>query len=324
MQLATTRRASARGFTLIELLVVIAIIAVLIALLLPAVQQAREAARMTQCRNNLKQLGLALQNYEGTHEVFPPGTLGFPWVFSAQAQLLPFVERAELQRLIDFNQPPLTFSGSFPLAAENEKVASNRVPLLACPSDVDAVPSSKFGPISYPACTGSGLVNNGSNASADGVIFQRSGIQFRMIVDGTSNTVVFGESIMGNGVDIAASATPDDPKRQVIQLTGATQTTTSSCTPTASTKWSGQRSASWINGHYADTLYNHFYPPNSATPDCHNDFHNFALTAARSMHPGGVNVGLCDGSVRFVGNLVNIDCWRSLATREGGEVIDNF
>src|SRR5690606_35628741 len=86
-----------RGFTLIELLVVIAIIAVLIALLLPAVQQAREAARRTQCKNNLKQLALALHNYENTHRVFPPGSIGYPFVWSAQAQLLPFVEQGNLQ-----------------------------------------------------------------------------------------------------------------------------------------------------------------------------------------------------------------------------------
>jgi len=194
------RPAPRRGFTLIELLVVIAIIAVLIALLLPAVQQAREAARRMQCRNNLKQLGLALHNYESTHRVFPPGTLGFPYVWSAQAQLLPFVEQANLKDVFDFNLPPLTFGGMHPLAAANEQAAKSRLPLLTCPSDSEAVPGSGFnGGISYPACGGSGTVNDGSINNADGVIFARSSIRFRDLVDGTSNTVVFGEQLLGDG-----------------------------------------------------------------------------------------------------------------------------
>src|SRR6185295_9523058 len=95
-----------RGFTLIELLVVIAIIAILIALLLPAVQQAREAARRSQCKNNLKQLGIALHNYEGSLRCMPMGRVGFPKVFSAHAQLLPYIDGANLRKIIDFNTAP--------------------------------------------------------------------------------------------------------------------------------------------------------------------------------------------------------------------------
>ena len=320
----SSHRARARGFTLIELLVVIAIIAVLLALLLPAVQQAREAARRSQCQNNLKQLALALHNYESALNTFPPGTLGFPYVFSAHAHLLAYFEREDLQRLLNYQVPPLTFGGSFPQAIDNERAAGNKIPMLMCPSDTDAVPGAKFGAISYPACTGSGTVNNGSSTGADGVIFQRSRIRMQDITDGTSNTVAFGESVMGNGIDITASATPNDAVRQVIQLPMGTQTTPAACTPSPATKWSGQRSANWINGHFADSMYNHYYPPNADTPDCNNDFHNYALTAARSMHPGGVQIALCDGSVRFVGENLHIDVWRALATREGDEIINDF
>lgn len=311
------------GFTLIELLVVIAVIAILIALLLPAVQQAREAARRTQCQNHLKQICLALHNYESAHRTFPPGTLGWPWVFSAQAQLLPFVDQAAVRNLLDFTRPPLTFGGAFPDAAANESAARTRISLFLCPSDAEGVEGSDFGGISYPACTGSGLVNNGSSANADGVIFARSNVRFSDITDGTSVTAAFGESILGSGTDTTGPA-PTEALRQVIELPMATATTPAACVPGGSTLWSGQRGAKWINGHYADTLYNHYYAPNAITPDCNNGFHSAALTAARSLHPGGVHTALCDGSVRFVTENVDLVIWRGLATRAKKEVLGDF
>jgi hypothetical protein len=291
--------------------------------LLPAVQQAREAARRIQCRNNLKQLGLALHNYEGTHDVFPPGRLGFPLVWSAQAQLLPFVEQANLQDLFDFDAPPLTFNGAFPAAAANEAAARTRIPLLTCPSDADAVPESGFaGGISYPACAGSGLVNNGSINDSDGVIYSRSSVRFRDLTDGSSNTTAFGEQILGDGVDVAPPV--EDHRWRVVELPGATPTTVAACQAGSAPAWSGQRGAKWVNGHFADAIYNHFLPPNAKQPDCHNRSHNFALTSARSNHTGGVQTTLCDGSVRFVNEGVELAVWRGLATRRGGEVLGEF
>ena len=189
-----------RGFTLIELLVVIAIIAVLIALLLPAVQAAREAARRTQCRNNLKQIGLALHNYESTHSVFPPGTLGFPKVFSAFAHMLPYVEQANLQNLINFNDNPLPFGLPAPDGATNDVAAKSKIPVFLCPSDRDAISGNTYGTINYAACVGSGEVDDGNLAVGDGVIYAQSKTKFSAITDGTTNTVAFSESILGNGV----------------------------------------------------------------------------------------------------------------------------
>lgn len=313
-----------RGFTLIELLVVIAIIAVLIALLLPAVQQAREAARRTQCKNNLKQLALALHNYENTHSVFPPGSIGYPFVWSAQAQLLPFVEQGSLQNLLNFNVPPLTaFQGSYDATAvgQNNTAAQTPLALMTCPSDGDRVPGSTFGGISYPACLGSGLVNNGSSSNADGVIFTRSRTRIGELTDGTSNTVAFSEQLLGDGQN--AAPTNGDYRRRVIELAAATATTPAACVATAG-PWRGNRGEIWVNGHLASTMYNHFYPPNANSPDCHNGHHNMGLTAARSNHTGGVNIALCDGSVRLAGDSINLDTWRALATRSGGEVTGEF
>src|SRR5690348_15840160 len=121
-------RSSRPGFTLIELLVVIAIIAVLIGLLLPAVQKVREAAARLKCQNNLKQLGLAMHNYEGANGAFPPGRNQYPLVVSAPARLLAYVEQANLQNLVDPD-------GTLAPGGQNDAAARNRVSLLVCPSD---------------------------------------------------------------------------------------------------------------------------------------------------------------------------------------------
>ena len=322
VSLYPARAGRARGFTLIELLVVIAIIAILIALLLPAVQQAREAARRVQCRNNLKQIGLALHNYESSHRVFPPGTLGFPKVFSAHAHLLPYVDQAPLQNLIDYDYPPLDFG--IPGWEVNEAASKTVVSLFLCPSDRDRVPGSDFGATSYVANVGSGLPNDGSSNNADGIIFVRSSIGFADIRDGTSNTVAFSESLLGSGQASAAGSPPADPAREVLELPMGTATTPSDCSSPGGGMWSGQRGAKWINGHYGDTLYNHFYGPNAQQWDCGNGFHNFGLTAARSQHEGGVFILLCDGSVRFAGESVDLGTWRAIATRQGNEVVGEF
>ncbi|MEW4530449.1 DUF1559 domain-containing protein [Maioricimonas sp. JC845] len=324
------RAPRARGFTLIELLVVIAIIAILIALLLPAVQQAREAARRAQCKNNLKQLALALHNYESSHRVFPPGGLGYPFVWSAQAQLLPYVDQASLKNLLVYEVPPLASFGAgydAALVDQNDQAARNRLSLLLCPSDSDAVPGSEYGGNSYPACAGSGIngtgdTDDGSISNADGVIFSQSRIGFRDVTDGTSNTIVFSEHLLGDGQDVAPSG--NDYRRRVIELSLGTQTTPAACTPASAPAWSGQRGAKWVNGHLADTMYNHWYGPNAREPDCHNGFHNFALTSARSAHEGGVQAALVDGSARFVSENIDLTLWRALATRSGGEVIGEF
>ncbi len=201
------------------------------------------------------------------------------------------------------------------------------IPLFLCPSDSDGVPGSVYGGISYPACAGSGLngpasADDGSVSNADGIVFSRSKIGFRDVNDGATNTAAFSEHLLGDGQN---SAPPSgDYANRVIELAMGTQTTPSACDPASAPAWSGQRGAKWINGHLADTMYNHWHGPNAESPDCHNGFHNFALTSAQSAHPGGVQVVLVDGSCRFVSENINLTLWQVLGTRNGGEVISEF
>ncbi len=312
-----------RGFTLIELLVVIAIIAVLIALLLPAVQQAREAARRSQCKNNLKQIGLAIHNYESSLRVFPPGRLGFPMVFSVQAHLLPYMDGAGLYNLLDFNKAPNFGTPAVPMT-QNEIAARTIIPAYLCPSEFGQISGNDFGPTNYVASAGSGTGVANSINTGDGVMFSRSSVRFRDVIDGLSNTICFGEQTLGIGGNPSSSgSSPRDAEGEVLELVGPTPTTDAACVPGGGT-WNGFRGAKWLNGHYGDTIYNHYYGPNAKQFDCGNKSHNFGLTAARSRHEGGVHGLLCDGSVRFISESLDLSIWRGLSTRAGGEILGEF
>jgi prepilin-type N-terminal cleavage/methylation domain-containing protein/prepilin-type processing-associated H-X9-DG protein len=338
------------AFTLIELLVVIAIIAVLLGLLLPAVQKIREAAARAKCQNNLNQIGLALHNYHGAYEAFPPARNPFspppPLVHSALARLLPFVEQESVGRMIDFNTPPLFFAGPVAPSAGNYTASVTIVSLWLCPSDSifgqvpgDASlavrpdgttsPTDHYAGTNYVTCVGSGsaAVAWGKYANSDGM-FGQSPFKIMDVTDGMSNTVAFSESLLGPGGGPEPTANPlQDPTRQVLTLPGSTITDDVACAagPAASgAYWSNMRGARWINGHYADANYNHYLLPNDPRWDCSNASHNPGQAAARSLHTGGVNVLLGDGSVRFVTNSVNANVWQALATRSGGEVVGDY
>jgi prepilin-type N-terminal cleavage/methylation domain-containing protein len=217
------------GFTLVELLVVIAIIGILVALLLPAVQSARESARRAQCSNQIRQWGLAAHNYHDTFGAFPmtnaqnylPNTQGF----SPQARLLPFLEQANLQNLLDFSQP--AFTGPFNALVPNPQFASAfamRIQVALCPSDPAPIRNvgaggSEYSGINYMVSFGSGTgTNYDLRWRTDGIVYENSGARFADITDGTSNTVILSETVRSEGSDftLPAGQFPKAPYRATL------------------------------------------------------------------------------------------------------------
>ncbi len=320
------RAGPANGFTIVELLVVIAIVAILAAILLPAVQSAREASRRSACANNLRQIGVALENFHAARGFFPPGRgAPTPTVFSPLAYLFPYMEETSLQGRIDLSSAPTTLvlGGKFYDGSTNSWAASQAVAVLSCPSDASQgrVNGSSYGGTNYAANAGSGTVNYGSLNGADGVFFLGSCIAFKHLRDGSSCTVAFSERMLGTGQTLAVLSA-DQAGLYMLELGTGVDVAPSTCASLGTGDWYSQRGAKWILGNYGNTLYNHYYAPNAAAWDCMNMAQQKAITAARSSHPGGVAILLCDSSARFVTDSIDIAVWRAMATRAGSEVVD--
>ena len=341
------------GVTLIELLVVIAIIAILIALLLPAVQMAREAARRTQCRNNLKQIGLAMQNYHSTHQVFPFGKgpdyrtvlPGIPVYarWSAHALILPELEYSSLYNAINFSFPPETpgmggvvafmpaYSNPNGVNAVESRYA---IETFYCPSDFGPNNPGWPGQNNYAANQGGWLcdrsdqvgapTDNSPGETQTGVLYYLSRVQMRDIADGTSQTAMFSEKIRGQG-------TPD-PRSDMFIMPhqtsfAATFQTCSNLNASTAVPLTSKWGWSWVMGENCCTLYNHVAAPNRNTcggTGFPGTMTNMAMQVPpSSRHNGGVNVLMCDGAVHFISDSVDLDIWRALGTRKGQEVISN-
>jgi len=291
------------AFTLVELLVVIAIIGVLIALLLPAVQAAREAARRTSCFNKLKQIGLALQNYHDTHHVLPPGWIatepstgkplaegepGWGWA----SMILPFMEQQTVsESLIDFTRPILD--------PQNDPARVHVLTDFRCPSDPaddlfdlgtagnPQTPLTQLATSNYIGVFGTTLIEDcegltaGDVCEGEGLFYHLSHIRFAEITDGLSNTLMVGEraSRFGNSTWLGVVPGADEAFARVLGV--------------------------------AD------HPPNAAGGHL-DDF--------SSEHPAGTNILLGDGSVRLIAETIDLQVYRALATRAGGETVsaDDF
>ncbi len=344
-----------RGFTLIELLVVIAIIAVLIALLLPAVQAAREAARRSQCVNNLKQLGLAVANYNDVVGALPPTANGYnqPWGnatnLSMKVHLLPFIEQQVLYNAI--NQS-FNWNNKGTNAYCNATVVVTNLNVYNCPSDGNT-PNVQFnvpGQGNRPQGTTNygnniGVCRSFSGGRIDGPAYVMGMpaygpvVTLASVTDGTSNTAIFSEWIKGTGQyrydksTIFASNVPFSNTMPPLipgGLGASMQAVSARCQSATSFY-----TASGIGDHkgycwmeHSNGLgggYSHLNTPNKkACEFADNDKYpnSHTLVGASSNHPGGVNVAFLDGSVRFVKDSVSYQSWGSIATKAGGEVID--
>jgi prepilin-type N-terminal cleavage/methylation domain-containing protein/prepilin-type processing-associated H-X9-DG protein len=334
------------GFTLIELLVVIAIIAVLIALLLPAVQAAREAARRSQCVNNLKQIGLAMHNYHSTFGSFPPGSsLGpaseantmWPWNdWSAQALLLGYLEQSPIYNAINFSVPPV----ASPNDAMSNTVLLLRLSSFLCPSDASA---GKNHINSYYGSMGTSIGYTTQSRSS-GLFAMVTGHGIQDILDGTSNTIAFCEKLVGdfdrdhkyrgNGmVDVAGGSLWEslDVQRDSNGITATLQACNAAYQVTANNSAYQSSGQYWAWGCPGMTLFNVVVPPTSSQypwgscrqgcGGCGTD--NSHIISASSNHPGGCNVQLADGSVRFVKSTIDIRTWWKLGTIAGSEVVSS-
>jgi len=324
----------ARGMTLVELLVVIAIIGILISLMLPAVQAARETARRMSCGNNMRQIGIAMQNHHAAKDKLPPGSVAkeyrevpnTPWTFyrwSALAQLTPYLEQSNAYNTLDLSKPLYTVT--FSVTPENAYGASLIVPLFLCPSDRGERVHSQFGPTNYATCAGSGG-GGGTPLKTDGIFYVNSETRITDIKDGSSNTVALSESLLG----VSGSAARDP--QSAYRFTFAAPLTVAACDRPLSWNYADPRGFSWVNGEYRNTLYNHFLAPNSPVTDCIGVrmgggpdviYTPFGWRGARSNHPGGVNTLRADGSLGFTSNTIDMTAWQAHATRNGSEVISS-
>jgi prepilin-type N-terminal cleavage/methylation domain-containing protein/prepilin-type processing-associated H-X9-DG protein len=335
-----------KGFTLIELLVVIAIIGILVALLLPAVNAARESARRTACVNNLKQLGVAATLYEGTHKKYPFGK-GPSYVgtvvyarYSAQALLLPYLEQVNLSHSIDYRFPPATpgmggvinFMPAYTNVNNiNYDASRMKVSVFLCPSDgptVDEWPGGN----NYVGNQGTWLCDRSDtiglatdiqpNVLSPGMFYYLSKVAPRDIRDGLSQTAMFSEKLRGTGIPDPRTDLFVMPNQDTLDLTFET---CRNIDPTVALPLTSKWGWSWIMGENCCTLYNHVAPPNSLScaglPFPGTMTNMSMMVSANSYHPGGVNVCFADGNVRFITESIDLAIWRGLGTRAGKEVI---
>jgi prepilin-type N-terminal cleavage/methylation domain-containing protein len=330
-------RQSRRAFTLVELLVVIAIIGVLVALLLPAIQAAREAARRSQCLNNLKQINLATHQYHDANGELPPSFVTQAsrphdsW--SIQARLLPYMEQGALYRAINFN---LSYKHASQVVGDTQ-ITSLRVPVYRCPSEISEDQrvdgATLWAPMSYAANLGRWFIYDPMTKEAgDGAFSVDGDYGFDGVTDGTSNTLSFTEAktfqpYLREGKNPGAANAPIPATPAEVAGFGGDFKTDSGHTE-------------WTDARAHQTGFTAVFTPNTVVEytgggglydvdfttarEGQSDAITYAAVTARSHHPGVVNTSLLDGSVRGITNEVDLAVWRALATRAGDETVGQY
>ncbi len=323
-----------RAFTLIEALTVIAIIGLLIAILLPAVQSAREAARRTQCMANLRQIGIAMNLYVSAEGTFPAiGTNARSastfFEMAALCHILPGLEQQPVYNAINFQIPQSPFA---PVIPENQTAASTTLGVFLCPAD-GAGSVAGQGPTNYRVNTGAGLkIIPDRKAPGESGPFQwHHWVRPAEIRDGLSMTAIVSERLRGDGItdrwdrirDPWQAGIPHDPYYPIDVAVADCASV-----PPGVPRHSSVGGASWIRSGFDYAWYNHATAPDSRIPDCTNinppgatppPMADSGIYAARSAHSGGVSVLAADGSVHRVADGVALPVWRAFGTRAGGE-----
>ncbi len=343
MKSATNTRSS--GFTLIEILVVVAIISILAALLAPAVQSARESARRMACQNNLRQIGLALQAYHEANNAFPicasigyynyrnASYVNYHGLYSPSTRLLSYLDQVPLFNSINFSVdaiPADSFGITLPEVwldanAINSTASGTRLAVFLCPSDF--APAEFIGN-NYRSNIGPSPWANRDAEHTDGdegffrQIYMTSAAS---IIDGLSHTVAYSERIQGSSNQNMPSASRDFWMADGPMFTSDDFLIGCSAVGRVGVPAgvvTGGRWWFWETEQH--TLYTHTQPPNGHVPDClyGGMLPSAGMATARSLHPGGVNSLMGDGSVRFVSDTISLPIWRGLSTRNGAELVD--